>query len=515
MKCTEAKGCPSGYACTNTGTEWRCSASADGGLSPDTSIVTPSDGSAMDVLDVVRLDGIGSEDMQIDAVALDSGDAPTDAPTSEIGTAFDGAGATNGQGGSGGSGGASGGGGSGGWDGADAPIGGSIDMRGMGGGGASGLPDGGVTGDGGIMGLGGSTSAGGNTSIGGVTASGGTTTSGGVTTSGGATGSGGSTGSGGTTASGGATSATGGSSSASGGATTSGGATGSGGSTGGQSAGGSTGSGGAPVPSNGCGTATLAHSGEGFPISVNGTNRTYNLQVPSSYDTAHPYRLIVSYHWMNAGANDVSRGDAAEAQPWYGLSSLANGSTIFVAPQGIGDSWAQGSADVAFSRQLITQLENTLCVDKSRIFAEGFSMGGAMAYAMACAMGDTLRAVAVHSGGPMSGCVAHSTPVPYFMTHGNHDSSCTYPQYGVPQLLDFAKLDGCTNPDPTQTPTSFAALVVPTDQSGNIPACVDFAGCSPGYPVRACIFYGEHTASPGGLATTWVPAETWTFLSQF
>jgi uncharacterized membrane protein YgcG len=132
MKCTEAKGCPSGYACTNTGTEWRCSASADGGLSPDTSIVTPSDGSAMDVLDVVRLDGIGSEDMQIDAVALDSGDAPTDAPTSEIGTAFDGAGATNGQGGSGGSGGASGGGGSGGWDGADAPIGGSIDVRGMG-----------------------------------------------------------------------------------------------------------------------------------------------------------------------------------------------------------------------------------------------------------------------------------------------------------------------------------------------------------------------------------------------
>ena len=57
MKCTEAKGCPSGYACTNTGTEWRCRASVDGSPSPDTPMVTPSDGSSMD--GVVRSDGVG------------------------------------------------------------------------------------------------------------------------------------------------------------------------------------------------------------------------------------------------------------------------------------------------------------------------------------------------------------------------------------------------------------------------------------------------------------------------
>ena len=49
------------------------------------------------------------------------------------------------------------------------------------------------------------------------------------------------------------------------------------------------------------------------------------------------------------------------------------------------------------------------------------------------------------------------------MTHGTKDSVCTYPGYGVPQLQDFAKLDGCTKPDPAASATAFeAALPEPT-----------------------------------------------------
>jgi polyhydroxybutyrate depolymerase len=135
-----------------------------------------------------------------------------------------------------------------------------------------------------------------------------------------------------------------------------------------------------------------------------------------------------------------------------------------------------------------------------------------MSYAMACAMGDVIRGVAVHSGGPMSGCVAHTKPVAYFMTHGTQDTMCTYPTYGVPQLQDFAKVDGCKTPDPSLSATAFeAALPEPTSTAS---ACIDFTGCQSGYPVRSCLFVGPHIPGPDG-ENGWVPKETWKFLSQF
>jgi len=278
---------------------------------------------------------------------------------------------------------------------------------------------------------------------------------------------------------------------------------------------GGTGLAGAAVPSDGCGKATTATTGKNQTITVGTSSRTYNLFIPTNYDNSHPYRLIVSYHWLNGTAANVSDGSSTAAA-WYGqnTTSTGGGSTIFVAPQGLNNGWSNsGGADVTFSRTLITQLETQLCVDKARIFAEGFSMGGSMSYAIASAAPEIFRAVAVHSGGSMSGSTnGHSKPVAYFMTHGTKDSVCTWPGYGLPQLQDFAKVNGCKTPDPTQSASAFqAALPQPTSNQG---VCLDFTGCTAGYPTRSCLFVGDHTPSPDGT-TGWVPKETWKFFSQF
>ncbi len=290
---------------------------------------------------------------------------------------------------------------------------------------------------------------------------------------------------------------------ATGGAATGGAATG-GAATGGTETGGAQGTGGDGVlGSPGCGTTPSLQSGDNQQINVNGTNRSFNLDVPSDYDNSVPHRLIVAYHWLNGTANDVSNG--GWVQPYYGLWDKAAGSTIFVAPQGEGNAWRNsGGADVEFSRQLITLLEDEFCIDTSRIFCEGFSMGGSMSYAMACAMGDVVRAVAVHSGGSMSGCdQSNRNPVAYFMTHGTNDSVCTYPGFGVPQVEDMASQNGCTAQSMPQ----------PSDGSGNTPECIDYADCDAGYPTRACIFVGDHTPVPGNNG--WVANETWDFFTQF
>jgi hypothetical protein len=307
--------------------------------------------------------------------------------------------------------------------------------------------------------------------------------------------------------SGGAGPATGGNT-GKGGAVT-GGQTGAGGAAGAVDAGG--GGSGDPVKSEGCGKTPSLKTGTALSITVSGSARTYNLKVPDPYDNSKAYRLIMSYHWLGGTANDVTNGGVAK--PYYGLWDLAGGSTIFVAPQGLSNAWNNTSgADVEFSKQLITLIESEFCIDKSRIFCEGFSMGGSMSYAMACGMGDVIRGVAVHSGGTMSGCAKHDKPVAYFMTHGTKDSVCTYPSFPMPPLMDFAKLNGCTDPDPKLSATAFEALL--PEPTSTASACMDFKGCKEGYPVRSCLFVGDHTPSPDGT-NGWVPKESWKFISQF
>jgi poly(3-hydroxybutyrate) depolymerase len=291
---------------------------------------------------------------------------------------------------------------------------------------------------------------------------------------------------------------------------------GAGGASAGGTTGGSTGLAGPAVPSDGCNKATTAKTGDDQTITVGSSSRTYNLKLPANYDQTHPYRLIISYHWMGGTAANVSTGSGGTIKSWYDLDTTvaSNGTTVFVAPQGISNGWSNsGGADVTFSRTLITQLESTICIDTARIFCEGFSMGGSMSYAMASAAPDIIRAVAVHSGGSMSGSTnGHNKPVAYFMTHGTKDSVCTWPGYGLPQLQDFAKVNGCKTPDPTLSATAFqAALPQPTSTAG---VCLEFTGCTAGYPTRSCLFVGDHTPSPDGT-DGWVPKETWKFFSQF
>lgn len=74
------------------------------------------------------------------------------------------------------------------------------------------------------------------------------------------------------------------------------------------------------------------------------------------------------------------------APGYYGLRDLAAESAIFVAPNGQNNGWYNsGGVDVTFVDQILAQVQNELCVDESQRFATGFSFGGAMSYALACA----------------------------------------------------------------------------------------------------------------------------------
>ncbi|WP_328834110.1 RICIN domain-containing protein [Streptomyces sp. NBC_00252] len=279
---------------------------------------------------------------------------------------------------------------------------------------------------------------------------------------------------------------------------------------------------GAPVPATntdaaaataGCGRAPTLTSGT-HTIQSGGQTRSYILRVPAGYDSNHPYRLVFGFHWRGGTANDVDSG-GTDGYNWsyYGLRRLAdnaNNSTIFVAPQGNGNGWANpGGQDVAFVDAMVSQIEAGLCVDTAQLFSAGFSYGAAMSYALACSRATVFRAVAVYSGANLSGCNGGTQPIAYMGLHGLRDN--VLPISSGRELRDtFVRANGCTPQNPPEPAYGSLTHIITT-----------YSGCRSGYPVVWAAFDGAgHDPGPIDGSTgdgwrTWTSAAVWQFFTQF
>ena len=260
----------------------------------------------------------------------------------------------------------------------------------------------------------------------------------------------------------------------------------------------------------GCGKAPTLASGT-RTIQSGGQSRTYILDIPTNYDRNRPYRLIFGLHWLNGTASNVATG-GSDGAVWafYGQKQLSNNSTIFVAPQGINNGWANTNGqDITLIDNLLNLVQADLCIETTQVYAMGWSYGGAMSYALACARPAVFRAVVVYSGAQLSGCNGGTQPVAYFGIHGTHDSVLNITN-GRSLRDTFVRNNGCTSQTPRE-PTQNSLTHITTT----------YSGCRAGYPVQWAAFDGDHTPSPVDGSTTTSGARTWTsaevnnFLAQF
>jgi polyhydroxybutyrate depolymerase len=246
---------------------------------------------------------------------------------------------------------------------------------------------------------------------------------------------------------------------------------------------------GVPVPSSGCGSTAPVSSGR-FTIDVTDTPRDYILELPDDYDSARPYRLIFGWHPRGGTAEQVANGFGGG---FYGLERLAEGSAIFVSPEGIDEGWANpGGRDIDFLDAMLDRFEGELCVDQSRIFSTGFSYGGMMSLAVGCARGDVFRAIAPMSGALYSGCEDGNAPVAMLGFHGVDDTVVPIAN-GVTGRDEFVGRNGCE----------------PEASALEVDGCLSFQGCAEGSPVTWCEFDGGHTPAPDSAQPIWA------FFSQF
>ncbi|KAH8645388.1 hypothetical protein BGZ60DRAFT_526413 [Tricladium varicosporioides] len=261
--------------------------------------------------------------------------------------------------------------------------------------------------------------------------------------------------------------------------------------------------------SPGCGKTPTITSGT-KSITINGQNRQYIIRVPNGYDKNKPHKLIFGFHWVGGTMTDVASGGSDGALwAYYGQQRMANETAILVAPQGLSNGWANsGGQDITFVDQMRQAIENDLCVNQGQRFAVGFSYGASMSFSIACSRAKDFRAVAVISGGQLSGCSGGTDSIAYLGIHGISDA--TLPISGGHVMRDkFVANNGCTKITP-QEPAAGSKMHIKTD----------YTGCKAGYPVSWIAFDGGHAPAPvdGGSdsgAKSYTPMVVWNFFSQW
>ena len=263
-------------------------------------------------------------------------------------------------------------------------------------------------------------------------------------------------------------------------------------------------------------------------IESSGMRRTYQLHVPDNLDLSKPVPLVISLHgfaeWPAHQMQISGWNDLADEQGFLVVYPSGTGFPkrwkAGGQPDGAVDKWQ----DVTFISDLIDELQKKYNIDRVRIYANGLSNGGGMAYLLGCRLSERIAAVGSVAGAfvfPLEECQP-SRPVPMIAFHGTADPIVPY-QGGpsqdfifpsMPQwMADRAQMNGC-NAAPTQLPAS-------GEVSG-----VRYSGCRQEADV---VFYsiqgGGHSWPGGEPLPEWIVGHTtkdiqatrtmWEFFQQF
>jgi len=261
-----------------------------------------------------------------------------------------------------------------------------------------------------------------------------------------------------------------------------------------------------PVASFTCPSPVLAAGDSSVTVQVGSLSRTYVLHIPSAYDGKTPSPLILDFHGIGgSGASELS------SSPYPAITDPEG--VVMAFPDGAkgpaGTAWNVGPCcvanvdDVAFARALVTNIQETACIDSKRIYAVGVLTGGGMAYALACHAADVFAAVAPAAFDLLKENVGDcnpSLPITVISFRGNGESRVPYAG-GASSLVpgmqitflgavatfeQWAQLDRCAGA-PSQD-----------DDHG----CSTYASCQDGVEVTLCTKQGGHE-DPGDATIAW------------
>ncbi len=162
-----------------------------------------------------------------------------------------------------------------------------------------------------------------------------------------------------------------------------------------------------------------------------GEEREYLLHVPDGYDPAIRAPLVVSLHagvtWPAHQANLSRWNRLADEQGFIvvypsGTAQLLGTARVWwTTPE-------RAALDAEFIAALIDRLAAEYAIDPARIYVNGMSNGGGMAFALSCLLADRIAAVGLVAAAQQlpSGWCAATRPMPVIAFHGDADRLVPY-----------------------------------------------------------------------------------------
>jgi len=168
-------------------------------------------------------------------------------------------------------------------------------------------------------------------------------------------------------------------------------------------------------------------------IVSSGHTREFLLYVPDRYEPGTPAPLVISLHagatWP-AHQRNLTRWNRLADEHGF-IVVYPSGTPQLLNVARIWHTFAVGAGlerDVRFIADLIDTLRSAYTIDPARIYANGMSNGGGLAFVLACALSDRIAAVGMVAAAqslPADWC-APTRPVPAIAFHGTADRLVPY-----------------------------------------------------------------------------------------
>lgn len=231
--------------------------------------------------------------------------------------------------------------------------------------------------------------------------------------------------------------------------------------------------------------------------------RTFRVHVPPQYEAEKPLPLVLMFHGGGGSGRQLELSSS-------GMNEIADREGFIAAyPDGTGlvKTWNGGGCcgaavrdnvdDVGFVAALLDHLEETLCLDRRRVFAAGMSNGAMMSHRLGCELADRIAAIAPVAGTDMTSSCTPTRPVPILHIHGSADGHVPWqgglgcgpagvPFTGVEESITrWAMRDQCSG------------VSRPYFEQGD-GSCQAYGDCSDGAEVVLCTIRDGGHSWPGG-----------------
>lgn len=217
-----------------------------------------------------------------------------------------------------------------------------------------------------------------------------------------------------------------------------------------------------PVPTT-VPTATAAPTMESGDImrklTVNNVERSYLLYIPPGLEASQPVPALFVFHGADERPEDIRAST--------GFNDIADKAGFLVVyPNGMEHTWNAGKGfgyaadnnvdDIAFVRQIVSDLGMVATLDSKRIYATGFSNGGGLVYRLGCEMSDVFAGIAPVAAAPLVWPCQPKQPISLIHVQGLADDFIPFEGGGpfdIPPIkilmATWAKFDGCSD-SPTE-----------------------------------------------------------------